>query len=457
MNRPLRILNDYWQDGPLRRVLRNSGYLFSSSTLSVVLSFVQGVLAVRLLGIDGFGLVSGTVIVFASNVNRLLSFRMSEVTVKYLGEALGKDQRRRAGAVVKGIALTDAAASLLAYAVLLALTPWAAVTLGKDAATAPLFAYYGLVLLANMVYETSTGVLQATDHFDRIAIINLVQSVIVAGAILIAYLTGGGVWEVLTAYLMGKVFAGLAITLTAFHVLRRTLGRDWWRAPLRLLDEWRAMLGFALSTNLNGTVNLLARDNIPLYLAALRSRAEVGYFKLALSIINFVRLPIEPFIWPTYAEIARAIAQRRWEETRRLLKRVSAIAATWTLAAGGVLTLLGWWLIPLVYGSESAPAYPAVVILLIGFGLATVLHWNRPLLLALGKPAYPLIIAAVVGACEIALTFALVPRYGYLAQAVIFSAYFVFSIGIIVWRGLRELHTRSMSEAPFDADSQEKE
>jgi hypothetical protein len=39
--------------------------------------------AVRLLGADGYGLVSGTVIVFASNINRLLSFRMNEVVVNF--------------------------------------------------------------------------------------------------------------------------------------------------------------------------------------------------------------------------------------------------------------------------------------------------------------------------------------------------------------------------------------
>ncbi|RME87002.1 MAG: lipopolysaccharide biosynthesis protein, partial [Anaerolineae bacterium] len=397
MNNLRRTLSDYWRDTLLRRVLRNSGYLFSSNTVSAALSFAQGIFAVRLLGIEGFGLVSGTIIVFASNVNRLLSFRMSEVVVKYLGEALGRDQKRRAGAVVKGVALADALTSLVAYAVLLALTPWAARTLGKDAATAPLFAFYGLVLLANMLYETSTGVLQATNHFDRIAVINLIQSIITAGVIFAAYLMHGGMWDVLAAYLMGKTFAGLTITLTAFLALNRRLGRGWWRAPLRLLDDWRAIATFAVSTNLNGTVNLLARDNVPLYLAGLRSQAEVGYFKLALSIINLVKLPIEPFIWPTYAEIAQAIALHRWEATRRLLRRVSTIAAAWTLPAGGGLVLLGWWLIPLVYGAESAPAYPALAILLIGFGFASILHWNRPLLLALGKPAYPLTVAALVG------------------------------------------------------------
>lgn len=431
-----KILTIWKEDDLLRKVVRNSGYLFSSNTVSAALSFLQGIFAVRLLGIDGFGLVSGTVIVFASNINRLLSFRMSEVVVKYLGQALVEGKNDRGAAVVKGIALADAVTSVLAYLVLLLLTPWAARTLGKDVQTAPLFAFYGLVLLSNLVFETSTGVLQATKHFDKIASINVIQSVITAAMIFAAFLLKRGAWEILAAYLFGKTFTGLSVAITAFGQLNRTLGRGWWRAPLNTQTDWRSIAGFAVSTNLTGTVNLFVRDNATLYLGAFRSQTEVGYFKLALSIINLVMMPIEPFIWPTYAEIAHAIARRQWEATRRLLKRVSAIAATWTLAAGGGLALLGWWLIPLVYKPESAPAYPAVLILLIGFGIANILHWNRPLLLALGKPSFPLITAALVGIVEIALIIWLVPVYGYLAEAAILSGFFVVSIGIIVWRGL---------------------
>ena len=110
-----------------------------------------------------------------------------------------------------------------------------------------------------------------------------------------------------------------------------------------------------ISTNLNGTVNLFVRDNIPLYIGYLLSATEVGYFKFALTLINLIKLPIEPFIWPTYAEITRTIAQKQWETTRKLLKQVSSIAGVWTLLTGGGLVLLGWWLIPLVFGAKWRP------------------------------------------------------------------------------------------------------
>lgn len=432
-------------DDPLsRRVLRNSSYLFSSNMFASALGFLQGILVFRLLGDSGSGLLA-VVMDLPSNVNRLLSFRMSEVTVRYMGEALAQDNKPRAAALVKGIGLAEAATSALAYLVLFMLAAWGAQTFAKDMpieSVAPLFRFYGLFLLANLVYETSVGVLQATDNFKRVARANFYQSITLTVLITAVFalhilgVTSWGITGILTSYLLGKTVAGVIVTGSALRELRNKLGHDWTRAPLNLVPDWKPILRFAFSTNLNGTVNLFARDNVRLYIATLLSTSAVGYFSLASKLINLIMVPLDPLIAPTYAEITKTIAERQWAATRKLLKRVSAIGAAWTLLAGGGLAAVGWWLIPFVYGSDLAPAYPAFLILLVGYGVANIANWNRPLLLALGKPAYPLVVAAVTGAVEIALIFLLVPSGGYLVGAAIFSAYLVVSVGLNILRGL---------------------
>jgi stage V sporulation protein B len=437
-------------DNLLRRVIRNSSYLFSSNAVSGVFGFLQGILVTRLIGVEGYGLVNATIIMFASNVNNLLSFRMSEAMVKFYGDALQVGEKERAAAIAKGISLLEAATSIVTYLVLILLTPWAARALGKDAQTAPLFLFYGTVILANLVYETSRGILQTARRFDLIGRITMFQSIITAALIVIAFAYERGIFEILAAYLVGKAFAGIMIAVVAFRELNNSIRPGWWDVPIRQVSDWREILGFALNTNLNGTVNLIARDSAPLVLVWLRpaevAHLEAGYFRLALSLINYAILPIEPFIWPTYAEITRTITEHRWRETKTLLRRVSLLSTAWMAFAGGSLALLGWWLIPFLYKPQAAPAYPAVLILLIGYSFGSIFTWNRPLLLALGKPSYPLLIAAVAGVIELALAFILVPRFGYLAQAALLSAYFVVAIGLITLRGLREIRDQESRE-----------
>lgn len=426
----------YLRDDPLiRRVLRNSGYLFSGNAVSAILGFIQGILMVRLLGIKQFGLATA-IMLFATNVNRFLSFRMSEVVTKYMGDALAQDNKDRAAALAKWIGLAEAITSVLAYLALFVLAAW----YSKDPAVTPLYRFYGLYLIANIVYETSTGVLQVTNKFKRVAFANLIQGVVTAAIVVIAFIMKWGMFEILAAYLIGKIIAAWIVTSSAVEELKRTVGTSWLGAPVHLIPDWRSIVKFAVSTNINGTVNLFARDNVPLYIQALlgdvAGNIALGYYSIASKLITLVTLPIDPFIGPTYAEITRTIAQRQWQATRKLLKQVSLVGGVWTLISGGGLVALGWWFIPLFYGTDAAPAYACLVVLLIGYGFANVLNWNRPFLLALGHPNYPLMVAIVTGVIEIALIFLWVPRSGYLIGIAIFSAYLIVSIGWNVLRGL---------------------
>jgi O-antigen/teichoic acid export membrane protein len=431
------------EDALLRRVVRNSSYLFSSNTVTAALSVLQVIFITRLLGDAGYGLLA-IVMDFASNTNRLLSFRMSEVLVKYMGEALTQGNKERAAALVKGIGLTEAGTSILAYLVLLILSPWGVQVFADNAAVVDLFRFYGLFLLANLVYETSVGVLQTTGEFRKVARANFYQSIATTLLIILAFVSNLGMTGVLTAYLIGKTIAALMILIFALRELNSKVGPEWRRASLTLLTDWKSILRFAFSTNLNGTINLFARDNIRLYLALFLPNEQIGYFKLAASLVNLVMLPIEPFIWPTYAEMTRTVAEKQWQATRKLLKQVSSLAGAWTLLAGGGLVAFGWGIIPLLYGSHMAPAYACLVILLAGYAIANVFNWNRPLLLALGHPAYPLMVAAITGAVEIALIFLLLPGSNYLVGTAIFSAYLAVSV---LWNVLRGLTLLKREEA----------
>jgi O-antigen/teichoic acid export membrane protein len=152
-----------------------------------------------------------------------------------------------------------------------------------------------------------------------------------------------------------------------------------------------------------------------------------------------VVLPIAPLIDTTFPEISKAVAQSRWPQLRSLLTRTSLISLVYTLAVAAGFILVAPFFLRIYGNGEYLPALPLILVLLLGYGFANVFFWNRPLLLAFGKPNSPLWITAAAGAVKTALMFVLVRPFGYLAQAGLLSAYFIFSIAAIVWRGLKEL------------------
>lgn len=447
-------LSAIWnEDNLLRRIVRNSSFLFGSNVISAVLSFGQTVIAVRLIGVTSWGLVA-IIQTFASNINRFLSFRMSEVVVKHLGPSLADDKKQEAAALVKMAFLTEAAMSMIGFLAVVLLAPWASKVFAGDVSTAPIFVFYGLIIISNLVYETSTGVLQATNRFDHLARVNLINSIITSSIIGGTYvifrwghlIAAPDLLEaILMAYVLGKTFVGLSLVVLALRELNHILGPGWWKIPLRTLPEKRTLFMFAVNTNLNGTMNLLFRDNIPLYMAYLLSVKDVGYFKIAMTLIIPITLILDPFIAPTYTEISRTIAKLQWGTTLRLLKRITMITGGIVLAIWIAWALTGGWIIPTIYKTQASPVYPLLLILVAGYGFASTFQWNRSLFLSLGKAGYPVLITLLSGVVELALIFSLVPRYGYLMMAVILSGYFIVSVGFITLRGLWEVRRRRLA------------
>lgn len=444
-------LRAWAQDHLLRRVARNSSYLFISNVISAVLSIVTA----NLLGVESFGVLA-LVMGFVTNINRLFSFRMGDLVVRYLGEYTTRNEYARAGALVKAAGLAEAVTSLVAFLGMVLLAPIGAQFFVKDVSATSLILVYGISILGSLVAETSAGILQVGNHFRSQAIINLMQSVVTAVMILIAAVTHAGVWFILWAYLLGKLILGILPVVVALRRLPEMLGKDWWRASFNLLPSKRELARFAISTNLSGTINMVARDSEVLWVGWFFSPVEVGYFKVALSLINLIVMPITPFISTSYPEITRAIVSQQWTRLRSLLRRVTLIAAGWTGAVAVGLLVLGkpllfqpWKLFGhsfYIYKAEYLPAYGVLLVLLVGYGVANTFFWNRSLLLALDKPDFAFWAALGCMIAKVALAFVLVPRLGYLCEAWLLSGYFTLSVGLILMHGQRELKRRETAQ-----------
>lgn len=446
MNFVQKLIQSWKADVLMQKVIRNTGYLFSSNTIAMVLGSAQGILAAIFLGPAGYGTL-GMVIMLASSLNRFFSFRMGELVVKFGGQDLAVGNRQRAAAIVKVAFLSEAATTILAYIILVLTAPLAAKWIIKDTSVIGWIAIYGLSLLFNLVNETSTAILQLGNHYRSQAIINLVQSIATALLIVIVFLRHGTVFDVMIAYLIGKAINGLGIFLIAMSKMKSIFGQDWWRASLRLIEKPRSMARFAISTNLSGTINLIIRDSDVLWVGFFLTPVAAGYYKFAAGMMNVLLMPITPFISTTFPEISKSIARREWAILRKLLTRTSGIAAVWTGACTIGVLVAGRWGLSILKNGVYLPSFEVILILMLGYGVANILFWNRPLMLAFSKPNYPLLVTFVFGAAKIILMFLLVPIYGVYGMAWLMSGYFVFSIGLIAMRGFSLMRSAQNQDA----------
>ncbi len=445
-------LKTWGKDVALKKVVGNSAYLFGSQVISAILS----ILTANLLGVASFGEL-GVVISFVTNINRLLSFRMGDFVVRYVGGFLAQEKRKEAAAVLKLAALAELSTSILAYFVLVLLSGWGAAVFVKDPTTRSLFLIYGIAILGNVMAETATGALHVTGHFRSQALLNLFQSILTAGLFLMVFLNKGGIFAVMLVYLAGKMVLGIGPVLLALHWLPQSLGKNWWRTPMSgNLPDRKEMVRFAVNSNFSSTVTILARDSEVLWVSYFFDTSIAGYFKVALAVINLMVMPITPFISTTFPEIIRHVAKKQWTNLKTLLARVTAISGVWTGAVALGLLLFGRQLLfspwnffgrtIYIYKAGFAPAFPVLLILLVGFGIANIFFWDRTLLLSFGKAELPLRVSFFAMLGKVVLAFLIVPVLGYLAEAALFSAYFVVSVGVLVWYGILEIRRQQRVE-----------
>lgn len=435
----------FTQNPVIRRLIKNSGYLFSATGISAALSMLQGILTARLLGVASYGLL-GSIMLFTSVINKFASFRMAELIIKYIGKHSEERDNQRASAVFKAASLAEMLVSILAYGLIWLLAPLGAVYLAKDASLTDLFRLYGVIVLANLIAESATGLLQIFDRYRKIASLNVLQSIVSLLFITIAYILKGGMQEVLLAYIAGKVVSASGLTWLAWQEAHRQWGAGWWHVSLSALrPQARELAHFAVSTNISASLNLVNKDSELLWVSFFRTPLETGYYRLALTLANLIQMPVSPLPQATYPELSREVARQDWRSVGYILRQGSRMAGLYTLAASLVLILGGKWIIDFFYGVDYLPAYPALIILLVGFFAASLFYWNRIALLALSRPDFPTKVNLALAILKVAGILLLVPKFGYLANAALLAGYYIFSVSINAWKTRQILRHKALA------------
>lgn len=444
MQNLLEKLSGWFNDRVLRRVLRNSTYLILSNVISVFLT----IFITRKLGVYNYG-VLGLVTSYVTNVNKLFSFRMNEVVVRYVGEAYVNQDHPKTGALIKFAALVEAVTSLFAFLFMVCTAKLGAKIFLDDPALANLILFYGVSIIGGIVMETANGILRVINRYKSIALVSLIQNMIVAFIVFYASTHNLGLTGILSAYLIGKIILGIAPVILCAVWLPHVIGKNWWKAPISLISDKRSILKFTVSTNISSTINLFARDGELLWVGALLSPLYAGYYKTAMTVINMVLTPINPLIDTSYPEMNRAIIQKDWSRIRRLLRKITTLSGIWTAAAFVGLLLLGRPLLfhevnilglsIQIFREEFLPAYDIIMILMFGYGTANILFWNRTLLLTFSEADYATMVSFYTMLVKMFMTVVFVPRGAYYIEAILLSAYLAVSVWIMTLRGLWNL------------------
>jgi O-antigen/teichoic acid export membrane protein len=242
----------------------------------------------------------------------------------------------------------------------------------------------------------------------------------------------------------------IGMTWLAMMTARSRWGKGWLFTPFGCLKEDRKdLFSFAFSTKLSSIISVIAKESESLWVNGLLGNAAGGYYSLARYFISLLQIPISPLPNTTYPELTREAAKENWVEVKDILKKGTRLAAVYSVPVSLVLVVFGKLIIRLYSSVEFYPAYPILVILVVGYFIMNLFYWNRVGLLTLNRPVYPTVVNFVFMVVKITLMFAFIPPMETTFMAILFSGYLLFTTLFAVVRVYSDLNAKIVAKEQF--------
>ena len=430
-------MKHWFKDQHFRSLLKNSGYLAASRIVAAIAGLATLALAGRGLGVATFGVLI-LIHSYIQAASGLTKFNSWQVVVRFGAPALEQGDaatfRRATGFAVA----LDLASGLVSMAAAMLLLPLLADWFGIPAKMLHYALLYCL-LLPTMGAGAPSGVLRTVDRFDLISWQGTITPQLRAGLAFLAWWQGWPLPAYLLIWFVSEFAGGLVLWWLAWRELRRRGLKGSLRprfSAVGLDKGWQ----FAVSVNLNTSLNTAWGPLARLFVGALLTPAAGGLYRVASALADAAQKPTEFLSKAFYPEVARLDPSSKtpW----RLMLRATAVSTAVGLLMCLIAILFGRFLLSQLFGAEFAGAYGVLVVLLGAPLLAMVSFPIPPMLYAIGRTNAPLLANLAGALIYVAAIFPLTARFGLIGAGLAFlagRAMTVIGMSVALWREHRRL------------------
>jgi O-antigen/teichoic acid export membrane protein len=396
----------------VRAVAKNTAALFAAEAISQVLRVVYYAILVRYIRPEGLGTIS-TAQALVSILFVLVSFGFDQLVVRDVARA-----KTEATAYVNNVTFIRLMLSVL-FGVALVLSVQA---FRYPAELATITYIYGLAFVLQGLTDTGLAIFQAFEAMEYNLIIRASRDFLNVGLSLLAI------------YLQYSLMVIVGITAVA-NLFQLVLGllllAKKHTAPRLQVDPrlWKRLILAAMPFALVAVYPVARSQLNTLVLSTTNAVQEVGWFASANTLIGIVMLVPGIFMsamFPVFSRLSDHLDTSLQIAYRKSFMYLLGLGLA--ISAGAFLT--ADQIIPLVLGSGFKMAIPAFKVLawlpLVGF----VGYCNGYLLCAVGKERLFMVTEGLFSLVYAALSFALVPRWGYMGACYAILAPTVVGFGL---------------------------
>jgi O-antigen/teichoic acid export membrane protein len=421
---------------------RNMGWVAGSRGFNSVISILYLATAARALGPEGFGAFA-LILTYGQMVANFVQFQSWKGVIRYGALHITANRPDRLERLFGFTATLDFASAILGALIAVASVPLVALLLHWTPGEELSAAVFGAVLLLT-TGATPSGMLRLFDRFDLAAYAEAVGPMVRLIGSVIAWMVGASFLSFLVIWAAAAVAQAATQWVAAVLINRSRLafGR---RAFRQALAENDRLLRFMLQTNISNSVSMFWTQLGTLAVGAVAGPAEAGAFRLSNRLSKGMVRPVQPITLALYPELSRLVAEDDHAQLRKVVLRITAIAAILALCVVLATGLAGRQILHLLVGAKFEFAHRFLFLLSIATALDLAGFAFEPLQNAHGK-SWTVLRSKIVAACAYALLLViLLPRLGGTGAAVAAIICSLLVFGQLAFQTARLLRNRRAS------------
>ncbi len=364
------------QDNLIKRIIKNTGIIFSGNSTASALSIISFTIMANQLGPESLAILV-LAQTYALIINDIFNVQTWESMVKF-GSI--KSENEKIANVIKTNFVLDFISAIAAFLFAILLVRPVVHILGWDESLIYITSLYSLSILFNITTFT-IGIPRLFDKFLSIAKIYVAMASIKLVSILYAMYFSKPLIFYICVYLFIDILINLLLIVFSIVLLRNTLDRNWWKTKLKI-D--RDQIKFIWWTNLRTIVRIPVRYFDMVVISSVISIKMVGIYKVYKEIAGLISRIGEPVNQSIYPEFTKLIGNNDIKKavsiTKTTILLLLGVGATMTLS----LLLMSKFLVGTVFGVEYLTQINALYVMLILFGISFVTVPINSLFIAAG-------------------------------------------------------------------------
>lgn len=403
-------------EGPIKRAIRNAGWLLAGKGVGGVFSLIYLAIAARSLGAEQFGIFA-LILSYGQAVANLAQFQSWQTVVRYgaIHDADGAHDKLRR--IILFSALLDLGAAVTGALLAVAGVYLFGAQFGWSDTERDIAVLFSLSLLFGL-RGAPTGILRLFDRFDIAAYAETVLPAMRLVGAIAAWLTGASIASYLIAWAVAELVTTIAMWWASAREIRRR-----YREPVPgpyltgVVAENDGLWKFAWTTNLTTSLNLVWKQFPVLAVGWAVDAVAAGGFRIATQLTGALNKPTVALARAIYPEFAK-LAITSHSDIKRAVNKACLIGGLAGLVALVVVLLLGKPALQLVGGEAYLFIFPVLVVLSLAAAFELTGVAIEPALVAIGRPGQVLAVRTFVAAIYVVVLAWLVQTSGTMGAAI---------------------------------------